>query len=65
MTDEVLENYIRQYIEAQQIPEVTISWQGGGPTLMGTAPWQKNAEILKIVFNRGINICSRMIELQR
>jgi uncharacterized protein len=35
MTDEVLEAYVRQYIEAQQVPEATIAWQGGEPTLMG------------------------------
>jgi serine-type anaerobic sulfatase-maturating enzyme len=30
-----LERYIRQLIEAQTGPEVTIAWQGGEPTLMG------------------------------
>jgi uncharacterized protein len=35
MTDDVLENYTRQYIEAQRVPEVTFAWQGGEPTLMG------------------------------
>lgn len=35
MPDETLENYVRQYIDAQQIPEVTFAWQGGEPTLMG------------------------------
>jgi uncharacterized protein len=35
MADELLEDYIRQYIEAQAIPQVTVSWQGGEPTLMG------------------------------
>lgn len=35
MSDEVLESYTRQYIEAQNSAEVTFSWQGGEPTLMG------------------------------
>ncbi len=35
MADELLETYLRQYIEAQQVPEVNIAWQGGEPTLMG------------------------------
>ncbi len=35
MSDELLETYIRQYIEAQKIPHATIAWQGGEPTLMG------------------------------
>lgn len=35
MADEILENFVRQYIEVQQVPEVTFAWQGGEPTLMG------------------------------
>ena len=35
MSDELLEEYIRQYIEAQKAPLATIAWQGGEPTLMG------------------------------
>lgn len=35
MADELLETYIQQLLEAHQIPEVTIAWQGGEPTLMG------------------------------
>jgi uncharacterized protein len=35
MSDEVLEEHIRQYIEAQTGDEVVFSWQGGEPTLMG------------------------------
>ena len=35
MNDETLELYTRQYIEAQDVPEVNFAWQGGEPTLMG------------------------------
>jgi uncharacterized protein len=35
MSDDLLETYIRQLLESQRAPEVTISWQGGEPTLMG------------------------------
>ncbi len=35
MSDELLERYIRQLIEAHRAPEVTIAWQGGEPLLMG------------------------------
>ena len=35
MNDTVLEQYIRQLIEAHQTDQVNIAWQGGEPTLMG------------------------------
>ena len=35
MSDEVLENYVRQLIESHRVPNVTVAWQGGEPTLMG------------------------------
>jgi uncharacterized protein len=35
MADELLETFVRQYIESQKVPEVTFAWQGGEPTLMG------------------------------
>ncbi|WP_434641900.1 anaerobic sulfatase maturase [Klebsiella sp. I138] len=37
MSDEVLENFIRQYIDGQDGEQVVFSWQGGEPTLMGLA----------------------------
>ena len=41
MTDELLETYIRQLIEAHKTPEVTVAWQGGEPTLMGVDFFRK------------------------
>lgn len=35
MTDDTLEQYIRQHIAAQPGKEVLFAWQGGEPTLMG------------------------------
>ena len=35
MSQEVHEAYIRQLFEAHQVPQVTVTWQGGEPTLMG------------------------------
>jgi uncharacterized protein len=35
MSDEVLEEFIRQYIAGVSGPEVVFSWQGGEPTLRG------------------------------
>jgi uncharacterized protein len=41
MTDEMLEQHIRQYIEAQTGSEVVFSWQGGEPTLLGLEFFRK------------------------
>jgi uncharacterized protein len=35
MPPEVLESFIRQYIECQDTPEVQFAWQGGEPVLLG------------------------------
>ncbi len=45
MADDVLETYIRQLIEAHRTPEVTISWQGGEPTLMGIDFFKRAIEL--------------------
>ncbi len=41
MSDEVLEKFIRQYIEGVTGPEVIFSWQGGEPTLLGLDFYRK------------------------
>jgi uncharacterized protein len=35
MSEEVLEGFIRQYIDAHPTPTVSFAWQGGEPTLLG------------------------------
>jgi uncharacterized protein len=46
MTDDTLELYLRQLIEAHwRVPEVTIAWQGGEPTLMGLDFFRRSVEI--------------------
>ncbi|MDE3188159.1 MAG: anaerobic sulfatase-maturation protein [Acidobacteriota bacterium] len=45
MRDEVLESYIRQYIEAHASPSVHFAWQGGEPTLLGVEYFQKIAAL--------------------
>ena len=41
MSDELLEQYIRQLIESHRTDQVTIAWQGGEPTLMGLDFYRK------------------------
>jgi len=45
MPDDVLEAYVRQYIESQDIPEISFAWQGGEPTLMGLKFFQRVVEL--------------------
>src|ERR1043166_4819319 len=47
MSDEVLEAYVRQYIEAQDVPEIGFAWQGGEPTLLGVSFFRKVVELQK------------------
>ncbi|MCC7161995.1 MAG: anaerobic sulfatase maturase [Anaerolineae bacterium] len=35
MADDLLEQYIKQVIEGQRVPEIVVAWQGGEPTMMG------------------------------
>jgi len=41
MQPEVLETYIKSYIEAQPVEEVNFAWQGGEPTLLGVDFYRK------------------------
>jgi uncharacterized protein len=45
MSDALLEEFLRQYIEAQRVPRVTIAWQGGEPTLMGPGFFRHSVEL--------------------
>ncbi|MFC3913887.1 anaerobic sulfatase maturase [Pseudaeromonas sharmana] len=45
MNEATLEQHIRQYIEAQTGDEVVFSWQGGEPTLMGLAFFERIVEL--------------------
>ena len=45
MSDEVLKAYIKQYVQSQpRAAEITITWQGGEPTLMGLDFFKKASE---------------------
>ncbi len=41
LSEDVLESYIRQYIEGQDVPVVSFAWQGGEPTLLGVDYFRK------------------------
>lgn len=45
MSDHTLELFIRQYIEAQRTPYIQFAWQGGEPTLLGLAFFEKVIEL--------------------
>ena len=47
MSSKTQREYIRQYIQAQRIPEVQIAWQGGEPTLMGINFFQRAVKYAK------------------
>jgi uncharacterized protein len=41
MNDEVLENFIKQYITTQDVPVIDFVWQGGEPSLLGLDYFKK------------------------
>jgi len=45
MRKELLEDYIRQYIEAQNAPIINFCWQGGEPTLLGVDYFRQVVEL--------------------
>ena len=47
MPEDVLETYVREYIQAQNVPAVAFAWQGGEPTLLGVEYFEKVVELQK------------------
>ena len=47
MREDVLDSFIRQYIEAHDSPVVSFAWQGGEPTLLGVEYFRKLVQIQK------------------
>ncbi|MBX7255347.1 MAG: anaerobic sulfatase-maturation protein [Candidatus Hydrogenedentes bacterium] len=47
MSDDTLESYIQQYIEAQDVPEIQFAWQGGEPTILGVGFFERAVELQK------------------
>jgi uncharacterized protein len=46
MAEDLLETYLRQMIESQAEPHVTIAWQGGEPTMMGAGFFRHAFELV-------------------
>jgi len=55
MSGEVLESYVKQYIESQKTPVITFSWQGGEPILLGVE-FFKQAVLLQKKYSNGKKI---------
>jgi uncharacterized protein len=45
MPENVLESYIRQYLDAQSVPVISFAWQGGEPTLLDVEFFRKAVEL--------------------
>ncbi len=56
MTEDVQETYIKQLIETQNSPQVTIAWQGGEPTLMGLEFFEKTIELVQKYARPGMRV---------
>ncbi|MDF1566814.1 MAG: anaerobic sulfatase maturase [Spirochaetaceae bacterium] len=58
MREDVLETFVRQYIEAQPpgTPEITFAWQGGEPTLLPQSFFEKAVEFEKKYAPRGMKV---------
>ena len=60
MAFELLEAYIKQYIEAQPIPEVIFAWQGGEPTRLGVGFYKHAVELQQKYCRSGVRISNTM-----
>ena len=60
MTEETLEIYIRQLIESHRSQQVTVSWQGGEPALMGVDFYRNAIEFPEIYKRPGMTFENTM-----
>jgi uncharacterized protein len=56
MADDLLEEFTRQYIAVQRVPEVTFAWQGGEPTLMGLDFFRRAVDLQRQYRRPGMRI---------
>jgi uncharacterized protein len=46
MSDEALQEYVRQLMATQTGPEISVAWQGGEPTLMGLDFYKRSVDLV-------------------
>ncbi|QYZ77982.1 anaerobic sulfatase maturase [Methanofollis formosanus] len=56
MSEALLGEFLRQYIEGQQVLRVTIAWQGGEPTLMGLDFFRRSVELAERYKKPGMQV---------
>lgn len=56
MSDELLESFTQQYIDAQNVPEVTFVWQGGEPTILGLDYYRRALALQRKYSKPGVTI---------
>jgi uncharacterized protein len=56
MSDQMLEEFIRQYIQGHNYKQVVFSWQGGEPTLLGLDFFRKVVELERKYCPPGVTI---------
>ena len=60
MSESLLEEYIRQYIQAQPVSEINFAWQGGEPTLMGVEFFRQAVHYQQKHKKRGMTIANAL-----
>lgn len=60
MSDEVLEQFVRQYTEAHENSDVMFSWQGGEPTLMGLEFFHRVLELQRVYSKPGVRVANAL-----
>ncbi len=61
MSDELLAEYTRQYLESQAgLPEVTFAWQGGEPLLMGLDFFRRALELQREYAPAGVRVVNAL-----
>ncbi len=60
MSDEILEEFTKQYITSQKVSEITFGWQGGEPMLMGLDFYKKALEFQRKYTKPGVGVINTL-----